>query len=91
MSSQEQPGSRQERASKRSARQKPCLLDMRTERNARGGCHSNFDDPRSPISSILYAWTNFFSRKKRFLHQKSVAIKPLKKGQVSQIVQTVSA
>jgi hypothetical protein len=54
------PGNRQEAASTQSAGQKSCLLDMRTEKNARGGCHSNFDDPRGPISFILYAWTNFF-------------------------------
>ena len=63
----------------RSARQKQCYLDMRIEKNARDSCHSNFYDPRVPISSILDTWTNFFSRKKRFLHQKRDAIKQLKK------------
>ena len=64
---------------------------MCTENNPRDSCHSNFSDPRDPISSILDTWTNFFSRKKRFLHQKRDAIKQLKKLQVSQLLQTVSA
>ena len=74
----------------RSARQKQCYLDMRIEKNARDSCHSNFYDPRVPIPSILDTWTNFFSRKKRFLHQKRDALKQLKKWQVCELLHLVS-
>ena len=43
------------------------------------------------LRTTLQLGPNFFSRKKRFLHQTMVAIKPLKKWQVSQLLQTVLA
>ena len=75
---------------KRSARQKQCYLDMRIAKNARDSSHSTVFKARVPIWSILDTWTNFFSRKKRFLHQKRDALKQLKKWQVCELLHLVS-
>ena len=74
----------------RSTRQKHCFLDRRIAKNARDSCQSTVGEQRVPIWSILDTWTNFFSRKKRFLHPKRDALKQLKKWQVCSLLHLVS-